>query len=118
MLPKACELAGDSSPEPYHCLGAAEFGFADAGRAAGLLGLRGTYEKAYELFMKVESLCPHKCYENQNGHYNRNWLMIVKALTAMGRKEEAREWHKKLLEADVNTPDDRAALAEAKKMKL
>jgi tetratricopeptide (TPR) repeat protein len=115
---KACDLAGDSHPEPYHCLGAAEFGFADAGRAARLLGLKGTYEGAYDLFIKAESLCPHECYKNQGGHYNSNWLMIVKALTAMGRKEEAREWHRKLLEADFNTPDDRTALAEAKKIKL
>jgi len=114
---KACDLAGDC-PEPYHCLGAAEFGFADAGAAARLLGLRGTYEGAYDMFLKAESLCPHQCYENHGGYYHRNWLMIVKALAAMGRKEEAKEWHTKLLEADVNTPDDRAALAEAKKMKL
>jgi tetratricopeptide (TPR) repeat protein len=115
---KACDLVGDSNPEPYHCLGSAEYGFADVGRAARLLGLRGTYEKAYEMFMKAESLCPHKCYENQGGYYNRNWLMIIKTLAALGRKEEAKEWHKKLLEAEVKTPDDRAALAEAKKLKL
>jgi len=76
---KACELVKDDCPEPYHALGAAEFGFAEAGRAASLLGLKGTYEEAYNLFMKAESLCPHECYENQGGHYNRNWLMIVKA---------------------------------------
>ena len=115
---KACDLAGPSSPKPYHCLGAAEFGFAQVGRAAQLLGLHGTYERAYGMFLQAESLCPHMCYENQGGYYKRNWLMIVKALKAIGRKEEAREWLKKLMEADVITPDDRAALAEAKKMKI
>jgi tetratricopeptide (TPR) repeat protein len=115
---KACDLAGDRSPEPYHCLGAAEHGFADAGHAARLMGLKGTYESAYDWFMKAESLCPHECYQNQGGHYNRNWLMIVKSLTAMGRKEEAMEWRRKLLGAEVNTPDDRAALAEVNKIKL
>ena len=115
---KACDLANDSSPEPYHSLGCAEFGFADAGTAARLVGLKGTYESALNLFFKAESLCPHPCYDNQGGHYNRNWLMIVRALMALGRMEEARQWHAKLLEADVNTHDDRTAVLEARKLKI
>lgn len=115
---KACQLAGDTTPEPHHCLGAAEFGFAEAGRAARLMGLKGSFEGAHKWFAKAESLCPHDCYSNQGGHYNRNWLMIVKSLNAMGRKDEAKEWLEKLLHADVHTPDDRAALAEAKTLKI
>lgn len=115
---RACDIAGDASPEPHHALGSAEYGFAEAGRAARLLGLKGTYERARELFEKAESLCPHDCYDNQGGHYKRNWLMMVKALKALGRTEEAGEWLEKLLRAEAVTPDDRQALAEAQQIKL
>ncbi len=92
--------------------------FAEAGRAARLLGLKGTYQDALDMFQKAESLCPHACYDNQGGHYNRNWLMIVKAFKAVGKMDEAREWLKKLLEAEVHTPDDRTALAEAQTINI
>jgi len=113
----ACDLCKDC-PEPYHCLGQAEFGFADAGMAASMMGLKGTYDAALVNFMKAEEMCPHACYENQGGHYNRNWLMIIKTLKALKKKPEAKEWFEKLMAAELNTPDDRSALEEAKKLKL
>jgi len=116
----ACELCGDC-PEPYHSLGQAEFGFAEAGTAARMMGLKGSYDKALELFQKAESLCPHPCYANQGGHYNTNWLMIVKTMLALkkkGTKEETKQWLQKLLDAEPQTPDDRKALVEGQKITI
>merc|ERR1712216_726601 len=114
---KAVELCADC-PEPYHSLGQAEFGFADAGMAASMMGLKGNYQTAYDLFTKAESLCPHPCYERQGGHYNTNWLMLAKACKALKKKDEAKQWLDKVKGAAVNTPDDKRALEEANKLKI
>jgi len=114
---KAVELCGDC-PEPYHSLGQAEFGFADAGRAASMMGLKGSYQTAYDLFIKAESLCPHACYEREGGHYNTNLMMLVKACKALKKTDEAKEWAAKFEAAEVKTPDDRKAVEEFKKIKL
>lgn len=113
----AAKLAPDI-PEPLHSLGQAEFGFADAGMAASMMGLKGTYANALELFNKAEALCPHDCYKREGGHYKTNWLMLVKANKATKNKAEAKVWLDKLLAAEPVTPDDRKALEEAKKIKI
>jgi len=110
---ESVRLCSETNPEPYHCLGQVEYGFAEAGTGARLMGLYGTFEKGLELFMKAEELCPHSCYESQGGHYNTNWLMIVKTYKALKQKEKAKEWVNKLLAAEVCTPDDRVAHKEA-----
>merc|ERR1711871_55135 len=112
---KACSLCSDC-PEPWHCLGQIEYGFADTGMAASMMGLKGSYAGALKNFEKAESLCPHPCYENQGGHYNTNWLMMAKALKKEKKKDEAKKWVDKVMGADPQTPDDRKALAEAKEL--
>ena len=47
----------------------------------------------------------------------KNLLLLAHTCAKLNRTDEAKEWHRKCLEAKVVTPEDQQTVAEAKKLK-
>lgn len=48
----------------------------------------------------------------------KNLLLLAHTCAKLNRTDEAKEWHRKCLEAKVVTPEDQQTVAEAKKLKF
>ena len=48
----------------------------------------------------------------------KNLLLLAQSCVKLNRTADAKEWHRKCLEAKIVTPEDEETVAEAKKLKL
>merc|ERR1712046_8449 len=111
---KAIEM-NPADAESKHCLGQWMFALADmnwVGRqASALLGLKGTFEEALELFMAAESAEP--------GFYLTNQFMIALCYKKLKQYGESMEWCEKVIaHKPITSPDEEKAVADAKELKV
>jgi len=110
---RAIEL-NPADAESKHCLGQWMFALADmnwVGRqASSLLGLKGTFEEALELFLGAEQAEP--------GFYLTNQYMIALCYKKLKQFPQSMEWLDKVLAHGAATsPDEEKALKDATELK-
>eukprot|EP00658_Telonema_sp_P-2_P000306 TRINITY_DN10108_c0_g2_i2.p1 TRINITY_DN10108_c0_g2~~TRINITY_DN10108_c0_g2_i2.p1 ORF type:complete len:245 (-),score=82.25 TRINITY_DN10108_c0_g2_i2:116-850(-) len=108
---RAIEL-NPADSEAKHCLGQWMFALADMNwvgrKASQVLGLKGTYEEALELFEASES--------DEPGRYLKNQYMIALCLKKLKRFAESKEWLDRIVMEPVNSPDDESTMVEANEL--
>ena len=113
---EACRLSPKDATSRHllglWCFEVAKLSWIEQKAAAALFASppQATFEEALGHFEAAEAMEP--------GFYPKNLLLLAQACAKLGRKADAEAWLSKCLAAKPQTPEDRATLAEASKLKL